>query len=363
MTAFPAAVPLYALVLPLAAPAYVVAYAFADLFQAAGPVRTAACAISPAGGSATLVPGDPFARRRGRHLHVDALSLRLSARPRRLPPAIGGGAGCGAHARPRAVARLLRVALPLARPAIAGGVALALMETLADFGAVSHLGADLHDRHSSRLVCDGRPRRGGQLAAVLLGWSCCCWRWNGSAAGAGRCTTPARGTAARSALAGGGRTGDASVRPAAAAGFLLPAAAPVRLMILHGPGQLNERFLAAATSSFGLAAMALLTVALAMLIAYAKRAAPGRLTAAGARRLRLRAARLGRRGRHPPADDGARPGDQRGDGRSVRHPHGLLITSSAAGLLFAYAVRFSARRCRRSTAASGASRPRSPPPR
>src|SRR3546814_2299851 len=35
-----------------------------------------------------------------------------------------------------------RVALPLARPAVAAGVALALMETLNDFGAVQHFGVD-----------------------------------------------------------------------------------------------------------------------------------------------------------------------------------------------------------------------------
>ena len=36
------------------------------------------------------------------------------------------------------LAAFWRVALPLARPAIAGGAALALMETLADFGTVAH---------------------------------------------------------------------------------------------------------------------------------------------------------------------------------------------------------------------------------
>src|SRR3546814_12010498 len=35
-----------------------------------------------------------------------------------------------------------RVALPLARPAVAAGVALALLETLHDFGAVQHFGVD-----------------------------------------------------------------------------------------------------------------------------------------------------------------------------------------------------------------------------
>ncbi|MFN4104088.1 MAG: ABC transporter permease subunit, partial [Tepidimonas sp.] len=36
--------------------------------------------------------------------------------------------------------RVREVALPLARPAIAAGIALALMETLADYGVVSYFG-------------------------------------------------------------------------------------------------------------------------------------------------------------------------------------------------------------------------------
>ncbi|MFE8197188.1 ABC transporter permease subunit, partial [Salmonella enterica subsp. enterica serovar 1,4,[5],12:i:-] len=36
--------------------------------------------------------------------------------------------------------RVLKVALPLARPALAAGVALALMETLADYGVGSYFG-------------------------------------------------------------------------------------------------------------------------------------------------------------------------------------------------------------------------------
>ena len=39
-----------------------------------------------------------------------------------------------------AVATFREVALPLARPALAAGVALALMETLSDFGAVEFFG-------------------------------------------------------------------------------------------------------------------------------------------------------------------------------------------------------------------------------
>ena len=54
----------------------------------------------------------------------------------------------------------LRLALPMARPAIVGGVALALMETLADFGTVQHFGRPhLHHRPLRGLVRPRRPRR------------------------------------------------------------------------------------------------------------------------------------------------------------------------------------------------------------
>ena len=55
---------------------------------------------------------------------------------------------------------ILRVALPLARPAILGGVALALMESLADFGTVNLLGVQTFtERDLQGLVRRVRPRR------------------------------------------------------------------------------------------------------------------------------------------------------------------------------------------------------------
>ena len=140
MTAFPARRFLsYALVLPLAAPAYVVAYAFADLFQAAGPVQTLLRdltgwrvgdywfpEIRSLGGAAVVFTLTlyPYV-----YLLARAAFLQQSAAALDVARTLGLG--------PWRV--FFRIALPLARPAIAGGVALALMETLADFGAVSYL--------------------------------------------------------------------------------------------------------------------------------------------------------------------------------------------------------------------------------
>ena len=61
------------------------------------------------------------------------------------------------------------VAVPLARPAIAGGVALALMETLADFGTVQYFGVDTFTTGIYRTwFALGEPAAAAQLAGVLM---------------------------------------------------------------------------------------------------------------------------------------------------------------------------------------------------
>ena len=65
--------------------------------------------------------------------------------------------------------RIRLVALPLARPAVAAGVALALMETLADFGVVSYFGIQTFTAgiYKAWLSMDNRMAA-AQLATVLL---------------------------------------------------------------------------------------------------------------------------------------------------------------------------------------------------
>jgi iron(III) transport system permease protein len=129
----------WALVLPLAVPAYVAAYAWLDLTQQAGPIASWLRDISPALGR--LVPavrGDV-----GTGL-ISALVLY----PYVFLLARQAFAGQSAEAYEAArtlgdgpLAAFRRAALPMARPAIAAGLALVLMETLADYGAAAHLGA------------------------------------------------------------------------------------------------------------------------------------------------------------------------------------------------------------------------------
>src|SRR5690606_29136335 len=126
----------WALVLPLAAPAFAVAYGYADLFDVAGPIRTAwrgAFGWDPPfemrslGGAAMILSlvFYPYV-----YLTLRAALLNQSQ------SALEAARTLGRSER----GAFWSVSLPLARPAIAAGVALACMETLADYGAVSYLG-------------------------------------------------------------------------------------------------------------------------------------------------------------------------------------------------------------------------------
>jgi iron(III) transport system permease protein len=131
----------WALVLPFAAPAYVAAYAYADLTNAAGPLQTAVRALTGAS------YGDywfPEARGLGGAIFIYVVTLFpyvfLAARAAFTAQsicALEAARTLGASSR----AAFARVALPLARPAIAAGAALAAMEIAAEYGAADHLGA------------------------------------------------------------------------------------------------------------------------------------------------------------------------------------------------------------------------------
>lgn len=129
----------WALLLPLAVPAYVGAYALVDFLEYAGPVQTALRATF--GWETARDYWFPQIRVRGAAIAVLSGALYpyvfLLARA-----AFREQSGAGYEvARALGVGpwgRFWRVGLPLARPAIAAGVAVAMMETVADFGAVDY---------------------------------------------------------------------------------------------------------------------------------------------------------------------------------------------------------------------------------
>lgn len=125
----------WTLLLPFAMPTYVLAFVFLGLYDFSGPVQTSLRALFP-----NQDIWFPQVRSTGGIILVMSLSLypyvylitrsAFKTQGRRALEA-GRSLGCGP------VAAFFKVALPMARPWIAGGLSLVLMETLADFGAVS----------------------------------------------------------------------------------------------------------------------------------------------------------------------------------------------------------------------------------
>jgi len=157
----------WALLLPLAMPAYVVAYAYTDYLQFSGPLQTAIR-------SAFGLEGRVFPEVRNvwgaacvftLALYPYVYLLARTALSERANHLMEAARLLGAPLS----RRILRVALPLARPAIAAGTALALMETLADFGVSSYFGIQTFTAgiYKAWLVMDNRIAA-AQLATLLL---------------------------------------------------------------------------------------------------------------------------------------------------------------------------------------------------
>lgn len=131
----------WALLLPLAVPTYIMAYAWMDLLHPIGPLQTGLRSLLGLAGPQDLklpdlrsLPGCvlvlgfvlyPYV-----YLTTRAMFLMQASGLLEAARTLGQGPG----------AVFFRVALPLARPAIAVGTALALMETLNDIGASELLG-------------------------------------------------------------------------------------------------------------------------------------------------------------------------------------------------------------------------------
>ena len=134
----------FALVLPLAFPAYVLAYAYTHVLDHPGIVQATLREvmgwgprdywfpeIRSLGGAAVMLTLVlyPYV-----YLLARAAFLQQSASNFIAARALGSSP----------FAAFLKVSLPMARPAIAGGVLLAVMETIADFGTVAYFGVQTY---------------------------------------------------------------------------------------------------------------------------------------------------------------------------------------------------------------------------
>ena len=278
---FPGATVLeWALVLPLAVPAYVVAYAYTDFLQFAGPLQSLLRSLTGWGagqywfpeirslGGAMLVFAAvlyPYVYLLARSAFIDQSRNLLQA---------GRLLGHG----PFGV--FMRIAVPMARPAIAAGVALALMETLADFGTVSYFAVQTFTTGIYRAwLSMGDLTAAAQLSSALLTmvlFILLFERWNRGKAR--QYDNPARGAQPLTRLRGlraWAATLCCALPPLL--GFALPAAI-LGYRVWSEPGNLfGQRFVGLALNSFTLAGItALAAVLLALLLGYAGRLYPTR---------------------------------------------------------------------------------------
>ncbi len=335
----------WALLLPLAMPAYIIGFVFLGLLDFAGPVQT--------GLRALLGPGLRLPEFRSGGGVVAVMTLVLYPYVYLLARAAFLEQRAGTLEVARSLGRtpfqaFVSVALPMARPAIAAGVALALMEALADFGTVSTFGYRTLTEGVYRVWFGMFDRTAaGQLAALLMLAAAALLLLERWARGKARFTQ----TQGRRAAAHPPRLAPAKGAAAAAACWAVLAAAlalPLGVLMVWGMEAIRAGTVASAypalvgnTLGLALGAAALTTLA-AVILAYGTRLAPSPPLRAAAR-----VAGLGY----------AVPGAVVAVGillviawvdraaldvfrRATGHEAGLLLTGSVAGLLIAYTVRF-----------------------
>lgn len=159
----------WALLLPLAMPGYIVAYAYTDFLQFSGPVQGA---LREAFGwqrgdywfpEIRSLPGAAFVF--AVVLYPYVYLLARTAFLSRTASMIDAARSLGLTPW----RTWLHVNLPLARPAVAAGALLALMETLADYGAAAYFGLQTFTTAIYRAwFALGDRLAASQLAAVLL---------------------------------------------------------------------------------------------------------------------------------------------------------------------------------------------------
>ena len=281
----------WALLLPLAVPTYVVAFAYLDVLHPLGPVHGAIRAVlgidDPAGlrlpdirslPGAILVFGlvlYPYV-----YLTTRALFLMQAAGLIEAARTLGAG-------RRRL---FFRVALPLARPAIAVGAALALMETLNDIGASQFLGLrTMTVSVYATWVNQSNLAGAAEIALVMLAVVVVLVALERAARGGQRYATPTqRGQVlARRPLAGG-RAWLAFIAGAAPVllGFAVPAAHLIAETVERvGFAGVSNAIVAETFNTLAVAAVATVAaLACGLVVAYAARLDRGR-TGAGLVRL------------------------------------------------------------------------------
>jgi len=272
----------WALILPLAVPAYVMAYVYTDFLQFVGPVQTWLREtfewratdywfpdVRSVGGAVAMFMFVlyPYVYLLARTAFLERASGMLEA---------GRSLGLGPWRC------FFQVSLPLARPALVAGTALALMETLADYGTVAYFGVQTFTTGIFRAWFSlGDRVAAAQLAAALMGFVMLVLALEHASRGKARFNNTSRAQSApvRQRLTGFSALGATLVCLLPLFfGFLLPGGLLLHMAFVTGDAQFGPRFLTLARNSFVLASIAaVLAVGFALLLAYAARVSRSRV--------------------------------------------------------------------------------------
>ncbi|MDX1485272.1 MAG: iron ABC transporter permease [Alphaproteobacteria bacterium] len=278
----------WALLLPMAVPAYVIAYTYTGLLEYAGPVQELLRAVTgwnrgeywfpeirslPGAAIMLTLVLYPYVYllSRAAFLEQSVCVLEVSRTLGRTP-----------------TQAFFSVAMPLARPAVATGVALALMETLNDFGTVQYFAVDTFTTGIFRTWYGlGEPAAAAQLAAVLMLFIFALILFERLSRGGGRIHhTTQRYRALPGYLLRGGRSLLAILACLlpVALGFLLPGGALLVWALETAEEMVDATFVSFAVNSFVLATVAsALAVAIAVVMAYGLRLRPSAIRTGAAR--------------------------------------------------------------------------------
>lgn len=272
-----------ALVLPLAFPAYVLAYAYTHILDHPGIVQTLLRDVTgwgprdywfpeirSVGGAAVMLilVLYPYV-----YLLARAAFLQQSATTFLAARALGASAW----------AAFFKISLPLARPAIAGGVLLAVMETIADFGTVAYFGVQTFATGIYTSWFSLADRAGAaQLALCLLSFALLLALLERAQRGGGKYHDAAR---RQQRMEPAVLKGPQAVMAAILCGIpvALGAVLPVVILLYMGLGSeqnlLSSRYLGFIQNSLTLASVAAVcTVAAAITVGFFQRLRPGRLS-------------------------------------------------------------------------------------
>ncbi|MEX2584562.1 MAG: iron ABC transporter permease [Gemmatimonadota bacterium] len=330
----------WALVLPLAVPAYMAAYTYAGMLSVTGPVQRLIRAT---------VPGaqDSFMYWHVMRIEVVAVIFGLVLYPyifllvRALFEHRSGRALEAARLLGRGPwSVFFRIAVPLARPALAAGLALVLMEILNDYGAVTYYGVTTFTTGIFRSWFSlGDLDTAIRLSALLMlavllvlgleRWQRGAARYDEGASGPPVSRYPLRGASAAGAIA--------FCALPLVLGFILPVAQLAFWTAEVASTLADPRFLRLARNSFLLALGAsVLCVSIAVVIAYGARLDRGPLTRS--------AGKLALLGYSIPGAVVAVGVlvAVLAVGRLFEGGAALLVTGSVVALMFGYLVRFMA---------------------